>query len=195
MPVTSPGKGERRWFFLFFPFAAKARSAMRTTTIELFKEEMKFSAGHFTMFSATERENLHGHNFTVFVALEGEVRETGMLADYGGYKRWITQRCHQWNETFLLAGASPWLQVQNHDDGTVTARFAHEVIPFLARDVTVLPAANVTLEELARLFGEGLCADVERLRQDRIVSVTVKCASGPGQWASWRYVVNASEAA
>ncbi|MBM4280484.1 MAG: folate biosynthesis protein [Deltaproteobacteria bacterium] len=160
---------------------------MRTTTIELFKEEMKFSAGHFTMFSATERENLHGHNFTVYVALEGVVGDTGMLADYGGYKRWITERCKQWNETFLLAGRSPWLNVEQHGDGTVTARFADERIPFLARDVTVLPAANVTLEELARLFGEGLCGDVDRLRHDRIVSVTVKCASGPGQWASWRW--------
>ena len=40
----------------------------RTTTLELYKEEMKFSAGHFTIFSATERENLHGHNFSVYVA-------------------------------------------------------------------------------------------------------------------------------
>jgi 6-pyruvoyltetrahydropterin/6-carboxytetrahydropterin synthase len=158
---------------------------MRTTTIELFKEEMKFSAGHFTMFSATERENLHGHNFTVFVALQGEVGAAGMLADYGGYKRWITERCKAWNETFLLAGRSPWLTVESGADGGVIARFADERIPFLARDVTVLPVANVTLEELARLFGEGLCADVERLQRDRILSVTVKCASGPGQWASW----------
>jgi 6-pyruvoyltetrahydropterin/6-carboxytetrahydropterin synthase len=161
---------------------------MRTTTIELFKEEMKFSAGHFTMFSATERENLHGHNFTVFVALEGAVGASGMLADYGGYKRWIIERCHQWNETFLLAGQSPWLTIERPADGSICARFADERIPFLPRDVTVLPVANVTLEELARLFGEGLCADVDRLRRDRIVSVTVKCASGPGQWASWRFV-------
>ena len=33
--------------------------------IELSKEYLNFSAGHFTIFSATERENLHGHNFQV----------------------------------------------------------------------------------------------------------------------------------
>ncbi len=159
---------------------------MRTTTIELFKEEMKFSAGHFTMFSARERENLHGHNFTVSVALEGEVGEAGMLADYGGYKRWIIERCRGWNETFLLPGSSPWLRVER-ESGMVFALFADERIPFLPRDVTVLPVANVTLEELARLFGEGLCADTARLQADRILSITVKCASGPGQWASWRW--------
>ena len=159
---------------------------MTTTTIELFKEAMKFSAGHFTMFSPTERENLHGHNFTVYVAIEGEVGEAGMLADYGGYKRWIIERCAAWNETFLLAGASPWLRIEEREGGVVAA-FGDEQIPFLARDVTVLPVRNVTLEELARLFGEGLCADAGRLDEDRVASVTVKCASGPGQSASWRW--------
>ena len=158
----------------------------RTTTIELYKEEMKFSAGHFTIFSATERENLHGHNFSVYVALEGVVGENGMLADYGGYKRWIIDRCKLWNETFLLPGESPHLSVER-GAGLVTAVFHDERIPFLPRDVTVLPAKNITLEELARLFGEGLCTDTQRLQQDRIVSVVVKCASGPGQEASWRW--------
>lgn len=158
----------------------------RTTTIELYKEEMKFSAGHFTIFSATERENLHGHNFTVYVALEGIVGDNGMLADYGGYKRWITDRCKQWNETFLLPGQSPHLQIEE-SEVHVHALFAGERIPFLRRDVTVLPAHNITLEELARLFGEGLCGDTARLERDQIVSVVVKCASGPGQQASWRW--------
>lgn len=158
----------------------------RTTTIELYKEEMKFSAGHFTIFSANHRENLHGHNFSVYVALEGVVGDNGMLADYGGYKRWIIDRCKQWNETFLLPGDSPHLKV-TRSEGQVIALFADERIPFLERDVTVLPAKNITLEELARLFGEGLCADRDRLERDAIVSVVVKCASGPGQEASWRW--------
>ncbi|MDP2345687.1 MAG: 6-carboxytetrahydropterin synthase [Deltaproteobacteria bacterium] len=158
---------------------------MRTTTIELYKEEMKFSAGHFTIFSATQRENLHGHNFSVYVALEGVVGDNGMLADYGVYKRWIIDRCKLWNETFLLPGESPYLVIERSDDH-VFAVFNGERIPFLHRDVTVLPAKNITLEELARLFGEGLCGDAARLEQDRIVGVVVKCASGPGQEASWR---------
>ena len=54
----------------------------QVSTIELFKEAMKFSAGHFTIFSETERERLHGHNFTVYVALTGEVNDKGMIADY-----------------------------------------------------------------------------------------------------------------
>jgi 6-pyruvoyltetrahydropterin/6-carboxytetrahydropterin synthase len=160
--------------------------ARRTTTIELYKEEMKFSAGHFTIFSATERENLHGHNFSVYVALEGAVDDNGMLADYGGYKKWIIERCKSWNETFMLPGESPHLKIAQEGD-LVIAHFAGERIPFLPRDITILPAKNITLEELSRLFGEGLCGDGPRLRKDGIVSVVVKVASGPGQEASWRW--------
>ena len=38
---------------------------MKTTTIGLQKKNMKFSVGHFTIFSATKRERLHRHNFNV----------------------------------------------------------------------------------------------------------------------------------
>lgn len=163
---------------------------MRTTTIELFKEEMKFSAGHFTIFSAHERENIHGHNFTVYVAIEGLVDDNGMLADYGGYKRQVIEACKRWNETFMLPGQSPHLRIEHRDfNGKphVIAHFHDEEIPFLPRDVTILPVANVTLEELARLFGEGLCADTRKLDDDHVISLLVKCASGPGQWASWKF--------
>ncbi len=159
----------------------------RTTTIELHKEEMKFSAGHFTIFSATNRENLHGHNFTVYVALTGAVVENGILADYGPLKQAVITRCRAWNETFLLPGRSPHLRIEKDEKGNILAHFNGEELRFLARDVTVLPVENVTLEELARVFGEELVGDGEALRRDRISQVVVKCASGPGQWSSWEW--------
>ncbi len=158
----------------------------RLTTIELFKEEQKFSAGHFTIFSATERENLHGHNFTVYVALTGAVSRNGLMADYGTFKRQISGMCRDWNETFMLPAHSPHLRIETTETGLI-AHFAEERIPFLARDVTVMPVANVTIEELARLFGERLTDDPAALAAKGVVAVMVKCASGPGQWASWRW--------
>jgi 6-pyruvoyltetrahydropterin/6-carboxytetrahydropterin synthase len=159
---------------------------MITSTIELFKEEMKFSAGHFTIFGPGQRENMHGHNFTVFAALEGIVRN-GMVVDYGPYKRMIIERCRLWNETFLLPAQSPHLQLDKADNGDVTAHFGDERFTLLGRDVTVLPASNITLEELARLLGENVVGDSERMRSDGIIAITIKCGSGPGQWASWRW--------
>jgi 6-pyruvoyltetrahydropterin/6-carboxytetrahydropterin synthase len=110
-----------------------------------------------------------------------------MLADYGPLKKAVIERCRSWNEIFLLPGRSPHLKLERDARGDVLARFQDEELRFLARDVLVLPVENVTLEELARIFGEGLVGDGVALRADRISHVVVKCASGPGQWSSWEW--------
>ena len=158
-----------------------------TTTIELFKEEMKFSAGHFTIFSATERENLHGHNFTIYVALSGQVNANGLLGDYGIFKRKVRQMCQDWNETFMLPLESLYLRVDTSDPAEIKAYYADEVLRFLPRDVSLMPVKNVTVEELSRLFGERLIQDRNILMEQGVTAVVVKCASGPGQWASWTW--------
>src|SRR5262245_19667496 len=119
---------------------------VRLITLELFKEDMKFSAGHFTIFSATERENLHGHNFRVHVAIDAEVLENGMCFDYGVYKQRIRDLCAAWDEVTLLPLHSPHLQIEEAD-GYIHAIFNGERIPFLRRDVLLLPIVNATVEE------------------------------------------------
>ena len=156
------------------------------TTIELFKEEMKFSAGHFTIFSATERERLHGHNFTVYCALTGPVGPNGMLANYGDFKKRLFALCRRFNEYFLLPGESPHLRVVQEGEH-VYAHFAGEVIPFLAKDVMILPIRNVTLEEMARHFVSEIVNNKDIFDEEEITAVTVKISSGPGQFAASRW--------
>ena len=158
------------------------------TTIELFKENMKFSAGHFTIFSATERENLHGHNFTVYVALTGVVQSDGLMADYGIFKDKIREMCREWNETFLMPDRSPHLRMDTSDPTEFKAYYADEILKFLPRDVTIIPASNTTLEEMSRVFGERLTQNISLLKDNDIMEITIKMASGPGQWASWKWV-------
>lgn len=158
---------------------------MRTSTIELFKEAMKFSAGHFTIFSANRRERLHGHNFSVYCALTGEVDANGLLGDYRFYKQRLLELCSGWNEVFLLPGRSPHLRIEPRpEEGRIDAIFDGRAIPFLASDVLVLPVSNVTLEELSRVLLETILEDRETLARDRIHRVVVKVSSGPGQMAS-----------
>jgi 6-pyruvoyltetrahydropterin/6-carboxytetrahydropterin synthase len=158
---------------------------MQVSTLELYKEDMKFSAGHFTIFDGAERERLHGHNFTVRVALTGTVDENGLIADYGHFKRLVKARCDAWNEWFLLPGESPHLRLEE-DGELLFAHFAHERIPFLKRDVLVLPVRNTSVEELARLICEELAADPKV--SDGLLAIEVKVGSGPGQFgtAHWR---------
>lgn len=160
----------------------------RLTRLELFKEQMNFSAGHFTIFSATERENMHGHNFFAHVAIESDVAENGMASDYGIYKKAILDLCRSLDHAFLLPTQNSYLRLEE-DNQYVYAYFNadREKIPFLKRDVKLLPIRNVTLEELSFWFlGELLLLIKDQ--SDLVESMEVKIFSGPGQsgLSSWK---------
>ncbi len=163
-----------------------ASAPARTATIELCKEAFKFSAGHFTIFSATRRERLHGHNFSVGCAVTGEVSSDGLIADYRLYKQRIQAMCDRWNEVLLLPGRSTHLELRVDDDDVV-ARFAGRRMILPREDVIILPVANITLEELSWLMLDGLVADAQALAEHRIVAIEMRVGSGPGQWAVSRW--------
>lgn len=156
------------------------------TTIELQKESMKFSAGHMTIFSATEREPLHGHLYTVYLALTTCVADGGIAFDYRYYKEKIHALCRRLNQTFLMPGHSPYLQYES-DALYHYFIFNKKRIPFLKEDVTILPLSNITVEELSRWFVQELLVDQEELKRHRIEEIVVKVFSGPGQSARYHW--------
>ena len=157
----------------------------RLTKIELFKERMGFSAGHFTIFSETERENLHGHRFSVYVAIEAEVLENGMTFDYGNYKKAIIELCDSLDEVVLIAADNPAIKIEETKD-YIYILFDHgkEKIPFLRRDIKLLSLRNITVEELSYWFLQNLITYIETRPQDCIYSIEVKVFSGLGQSGS-----------
>lgn len=154
-------------------------------TIRLAKENMKFSAAHFTIFSASERERLHGHNFRVEVDIEARMLGNGMCFDYGIYKDRIVALCRELNEWTILPTRSPYLRIEEEGEH-VYALFAGVRIPFLRADVLLLPIENATLEEFAAWFLDRLGEDRGTLRAHRIEAVEVRVFSGPGQSAGRR---------
>ncbi|HEY8374987.1 MAG TPA: 6-carboxytetrahydropterin synthase, partial [Nannocystis sp.] len=99
--------------------ASHGTSSGKLCTIELHKDAMKFSAGHFTIFSAERRERLHGHNFAVAVELTGETDDCGLMGEYAHYKRIIQELCDNLDEYFLLPGHSPHLRLHTEGDQLV----------------------------------------------------------------------------
>lgn len=152
------------------------------STIEISKEYLHFNAAHFTLFSATEREDLHGHTFYVAASIDCPVHDDGLAFDYNLFKSALAELCDQLDEKVLLPERSPFLTLER-EAGYLIARFADERIPFLPRDVLTLPVRNITVEELAPWF-------LGRLRDDAaiaalpIMRLVVRVSSGPGQWAS-----------
>jgi 6-pyruvoyltetrahydropterin/6-carboxytetrahydropterin synthase len=160
-------------------------SASTATTIEITKDYLHFSAAHFTIFSATERENLHGHNFDVSCSLDTSVGPNGLAFDYNVVKDTLMALCDELDERVLLPAQSPHLTFTKEADYLIVC-FAKERIPFLERDALLLPIRNATVEEFARWFAIRLGADAE-LRRQPIESLNVRVSSGPGQWASCRW--------
>ena len=123
-------------------------------TIRLAKENMKFSAAHFTIFSATERERLHGHNFRVEVDIEAHMLGNGMCFDYGIYKDRVVALCRELNEWTILPTRSEHLRIEE-DGAHVFALFDGTRIPFLRADVLLLPIENATLDGFALRFAQA----------------------------------------
>lgn len=157
------------------------------TVVELQKESMKFSAGHTTIFSATEREPLHGHMYQVYLALSTLIEENGMTFDYRFYKQKINSLCKYLNQTFLMPKNSPFLTFAEDKDYYYFT-FNNKKMPFLKEDVTILPVTNITVEELSRWFVGELIADKEELVKHRVTKIVVKVFSAPGQSASHEWV-------
>ncbi|MGJ8686540.1 MAG: 6-pyruvoyl trahydropterin synthase family protein, partial [Spongiibacteraceae bacterium] len=83
----------------------------RQTCIEISKEDLKFSAAHFTIFSATERERLHGHNFKVSLLLTADVGENGMCFSYVEIKKRLRKLCARIDEYTILPAHSPYMTI------------------------------------------------------------------------------------
>jgi len=152
----------------------------RSAIIELFKENMKFSAGHFTIFSKEKRENIHGHNYNLHACFTTQVAEEGLSFDYRFYKNKLFNLCQRLDETILLPGKSKFVSISEQGD-YYHADFNSEVMIFLKRDVTILPINNVTVEELSNWILEQILLERDELKVNKILEVMIKVFSGPGQ--------------
>lgn len=156
------------------------------TTIEISKEDIKFSAAHFTIFSATERERLHGHNFAVRLAVTAPVGDDGICFSYKDIKTRLRALCDSLDEYVLLPLHSPHLRIE--EEGLFyVVHFNGEKIPLLKSDTLLLPVRNSTVEEYARYVLGQFIGDGSFMRARNICAVEVKVSSGPGQSGSSRW--------
>ncbi len=147
--------------------------------IEIAKQALNFSAAHFTIFSQTEREDLHGHNWQVECELTSPIDDNGLIFDYSLIKRVVKEICDELDEKTLLPEQSPWLSIE-HDGEYIVGLYGQERIPFLPRDVITLPIANASVEELSHYLLQRVLGHPEIAEQD-IREMTIRVSSSPGQ--------------
>jgi 6-pyruvoyltetrahydropterin/6-carboxytetrahydropterin synthase len=149
----------------------------RLTTLYIDKESHKFSAAHYTIFSGTERERLHGHNYSVSAKIVAPMGDNGFAADYNVYKTRLKHLCDALDEYMLLAGDSPWQSIEE-DGPCYRVKFADDEMLFLQADTQVLPIRNATVEEFSHYLLTQL---VSASAGEDLREVELCVASGPGQ--------------
>ncbi len=159
----------------------------RLTTIEIRKQYLHFSAAHFTIFSASERERLHGHNWRVGALITGPVGDDGLCFDYAIYKDILCKLCEQYDEYTLIAKNSPYLTI-TEDDKYYFVQHADSEMHLLKTDTLLLPVSNITIEEMSHCLLTQLLEDTETLDKYSIQAMRIEVSSGADQWASseWR---------
>lgn len=104
-------------------------------------------------------KNLHGHSYTMFVEVEGEPDDRGLLMDFKDLKRCLSDLVEAWDHATV---------VDEHDkellDVLRSRNWKHYVLPF-----------DTTAENMCIYVVEYLIRDSEdTLRAHRIHSVTVR---------------------
>lgn len=162
------------------------------------KDTFKFNAAHFVAFPGF-RERLHGHNYRVSVRLVGsrKIGVDGYLIDFGEVKGVTKNVCKSLNEYFICPMYSPVLKITTDADDVKNPSVRLEcedgaVFTFPRQDVTMLPLAHATAEELAiYLYGEILKGlDSSYLSMRGIHTMEVIVAEAPGQEATFRHEIN-----
>lgn len=148
------------------------------------REQYKFSCAHMTVFPDGTKERLHGHNYTIGLALEVERVDLASMVPFAGIKAALAELCAAWKERVLIATKNPHL---------VLVRDDHELELTLCGQRYVMPRGDALLLPIDNISVEALAAHVAELLRDKIAALAapagprlleVTISEHPGQGAS-----------
>lgn len=152
--------------------------------IEVHKDYLGFAAAHFITFKG-KCERLHGHNYQVWIEIEGELTDEGYVFDFTELKQLAKELCDALDHRVLLATENPRIAVRR-DGQSIIASYESQVYQFPAGDVALLPISNTTAELLATYLAGQLVQRLRDVPQHALSAISVWVAEGPGQRACFR---------
>ena len=155
----------------------------RLAVIQIHKEELKFSAGHFMIITHEHRETMHGHDYQVQVAFKALILHNGMAFDCRIYKKKLLELCQLIDYHFILPAHSSYLQLTETASQCI-AKIGEDTFPFYKKDCIILPICNVTIEELSNWFLQQLLQNTQELAEHQIQEITVTVFNGRGESGS-----------
>ena len=161
--------------------------AEQLTTLKFYSDRFSFAAGHFTVFSATKRERMHGHTYRVKAKLTVPIRELGMAEDYALFDDHLAALCKRLNTFYLLPRDCPHLPITEVGEYYET-EFNGKKLTFLKEDCIVLPVINITIEELSRWFVQEIMSDQELVNAYDVRELKISVYNGFAHGASAEYI-------
>lgn len=147
------------------------------------REQYKFSCAHMTVFPDGTKERLHGHNYTVAVALDVASVELAAMVPFAGIKVCLEELCAEWKEHVLLAERSPFLKILRDEGGELELTLCGQRYVMPRQDALLLPIDNVSVEALAAHVAALLAERIAALSPN-VLALEVTIEEVPGQGAS-----------
>jgi 6-pyruvoyltetrahydropterin/6-carboxytetrahydropterin synthase len=151
------------------------------------KDYLVFASAHFITLSGHRCEGLHGHNYRARVTIEGALSEQNWFVfDFVEIKRIMRKLCDEIDHLVLLPTESPRIQVVEDGDRVTVAVDGQPRYVFPRRDCALLPIPNTTVEMLARLLTDRLCAQLQATGAQGLTAVEMEVEENFGQAAVYR---------
>ena len=154
--------------------------------IVIAREQYKFSCAHMTVFPDGTKERLHGHNYTIAVALDvDDIRlSTGAMIPFAPIKAALVELCAAWKEYVLVAEQNPHLQIVREDTAEIEFKLCGQRYVLPRGDVLMLPIDNISVEALAAHVAAILKSKIAVLAAPHVRALEVTIEESPGQGAS-----------
>ena len=150
--------------------------------IVIAREQYKFSCAHMTVFADGSKERLHGHNYTIAVAVQVDRTDLASMIPFAPIKAALAQLCAEWKEHLLLPAINPFLEIVR-DDHELEIKLCGERYVLPRGDALLLPIDNVSVEALAT-YVASLLAKLPALAVPYVHALEVTVEESPGQGAS-----------
>ena len=152
--------------------------------ISIARDQYKFSVAHMTVFPDGTKERLHGHNYTVALAIEVSQIEFEAMIPFAPIKKAIGELCADFKERVLVATKNPHYEQVRDDGKEFEFRLCGERYVLPKQDVLALPIDNVSVESLASYAATLLLEKLTVLDASHVKALEVTIEEYPGQGAS-----------
>jgi 6-pyruvoyltetrahydropterin/6-carboxytetrahydropterin synthase len=158
-------------------------------SISIKKPNLKFSAGHMTVFGPTQKEALHGHNYTTNACFKlrnyHPDHSIAEMVPYADLKAIMKRLCDAWDEKVLIAEKCPYLEVVLKNSTEIEFKLCGSRYVLPASEVVLLPVDNITTESLAFVFSQKLAEELNVELWKKVSEFSIQIEESPGQGASY----------